>query len=135
MHISTPGETPASSLLSTPSCARLEGGAYITGSCLLNFPPPFNVTNRWYTIDEELGAVDIFHNSFIDRPLPEDPGTAATNVHMGWSRAKFVTFTRTLSVQRIAAQNSVYFEYVFFCPITSFLFLTALGSDVYSVYT
>ncbi len=27
-------------------CARLEGGVYISSSCKLNFPPPFNVTNR-----------------------------------------------------------------------------------------
>jgi hypothetical protein len=61
-------------------CARLEGGSYLTGNCLLNFPPPFNVTNRRYTIDEELGAVDIFHNfPFLDNAIPRDPGTETNN--------------------------------------------------------
>ncbi len=61
-------------------CARLEGGLYINSSCLLNFPPPFNVTNRRYTIDEVLGAVDIFHNfPFLDKAIPKDPGTQTNN--------------------------------------------------------
>ncbi|KAK3392846.1 hypothetical protein B0H63DRAFT_424662 [Podospora didyma] len=61
-------------------CARLEGGSYLSGNCLLNFPPPFNVTNRRYTIDEELGAVDIFHNfPFLDSAIPRDPGTQTNN--------------------------------------------------------
>jgi hypothetical protein len=61
-------------------CARLEGGSYISGNCKLNFPPPFNVTNRRYTIDEELGAVDIFHNfPFLDKAIPRDPGTQTNN--------------------------------------------------------
>ncbi|KAH8202360.1 hypothetical protein TruAng_003433 [Truncatella angustata] len=62
-------------------CARLEGGSYISSSCKLNFPPPFNVTNRRYTIDEELGAVDIFHNfPFLDNAIPKDPGTQTNNL-------------------------------------------------------
>lgn len=62
-------------------CARLEGGSYISGNCNLNFPPPFNVTNRRYTIDEELGAVDIFHNfPFLDKAIPRDPGTQTNNL-------------------------------------------------------
>jgi hypothetical protein len=64
-----------------PQCARLEGGSYLTGNCNLNFPPPFNVTNRRYTIDEEVGAVDIFHNfPFIDKAVPRDPGTVTNNL-------------------------------------------------------
>ncbi|KAK4159262.1 hypothetical protein QBC43DRAFT_222403 [Cladorrhinum sp. PSN259] len=62
------------------NCARLEGGLYITSNCLLNFPPPFNVTKKTYTIDEELGAVDIFHNfPFLDTSLPRNPGTQTNN--------------------------------------------------------
>ncbi len=65
-----------------PECSRLEGGAYISGgNCKLNFPPPFKVTNRRYTVDEELGAVDIFHNfPFLDKALPRDPGTQTNNL-------------------------------------------------------
>jgi hypothetical protein len=60
-------------------CARLEGGSYIS-SCKLTFPPPFNVTKGRYTIDEELGAVDIFHNfPFLDKAIPRDPGTQTNN--------------------------------------------------------
>ncbi|KAK4187655.1 hypothetical protein QBC35DRAFT_229663 [Podospora australis] len=63
------------------NCARLEGGFYITSNCLLNFPPPFNVTKGAYTIDEELGAVDIFHNfPFLDASLPRNPGTQTNNL-------------------------------------------------------
>jgi hypothetical protein len=62
-------------------CARLEGGSYLTGNCKLNFSPPFEVTNRRYTIDEELGAVDIFHNfPFLDKGVPRDPGTQTNNL-------------------------------------------------------
>ncbi|KAK3319452.1 hypothetical protein B0H66DRAFT_640663 [Apodospora peruviana] len=62
-------------------CARLEGGSYLTGNCKLNFSPPFKVTNRRYTIDEELGAVDIFHNfPFLDKFIPRDPGTQTNNL-------------------------------------------------------
>ncbi|KAK1758276.1 hypothetical protein QBC47DRAFT_136144 [Echria macrotheca] len=63
------------------SCARLEGGSYISGNCKLNFSPPFKVTNRRYTIDEELGAVDIFHNfPFLDKAIARDPGTQTNNL-------------------------------------------------------
>ncbi|KAK3988221.1 hypothetical protein QBC44DRAFT_293332 [Cladorrhinum sp. PSN332] len=63
------------------SCARLEGGFYITSNCLLTFPPPFNITTRTYTIDEELGAIDIFHNfPFLDASLPRNPGTQTNNL-------------------------------------------------------
>ncbi|KAK5658942.1 hypothetical protein OQA88_1759 [Cercophora sp. LCS_1] len=62
-------------------CARLEGGSYLTGNCKLNFQPPFEVTNRRYTIDEELGAVDIFHNfPFLDKAIARDPGTQTNNL-------------------------------------------------------
>ena len=66
----------------TADCSRLEGGLYISGGkCLLNFPPPFNVTNRRFTIDEELGAIDIFHNfPFLDQSIPRDPGTQTNNL-------------------------------------------------------
>jgi hypothetical protein len=62
-------------------CSRLEGGMYISGgNCNLNFPPPFKITDRVYTIDEELGAVDIFHNfPFLDKAIPSDPGTQTNN--------------------------------------------------------
>lgn len=65
----------------TSDCARLEGGSYISGgNCLLNFPPPFNITYRVYTIDEQFGAVDIFHNfPFLDTSIPRDPGTQTNN--------------------------------------------------------
>ncbi|KAK4674982.1 hypothetical protein QC764_502290 [Podospora pseudoanserina] len=63
------------------NCARLEGGFYITSNCLLNFPPPFNVSNQRYTIDEELGAVDIFHLfPFLDAAIPRHPGTQTNNL-------------------------------------------------------
>lgn len=62
-------------------CARLEGGSYLTGNCKLTFTPPFKVTNRRYTIDEELGAVDIFHNfPFLDKAIARDPGTQTNNL-------------------------------------------------------
>jgi hypothetical protein len=61
-------------------CARLEGGSYLTGNCKLTFPPPFNIVYRRYTIDEELGAVDVFHNfPFLDKSLDRNPGTQTNN--------------------------------------------------------
>ncbi len=66
-------------------CARLEGSAY-TGTrnpegqtCTMGkFPQPLKVTNRRYVIDENVGAVVIFHNfPFLDGGLPMDPGTPA----------------------------------------------------------
>jgi hypothetical protein len=62
------------------NCARLEGGAYVTNGCSMYFMTPFNVTHRRYTIDEELGAVNIFHNfPWLDASLPKDPGTPTNN--------------------------------------------------------
>jgi hypothetical protein len=62
-------------------CARLEGGSYLTGNCKLTFSPPFVLLNKRYTIDEELGAVDIFHNfPFLDKAVPRDPGTQTNNL-------------------------------------------------------
>ncbi|KAK3370975.1 hypothetical protein B0T24DRAFT_658060 [Lasiosphaeria ovina] len=61
-------------------CARLEGGSYLTGNCKLNFPPPFNISRRLYTIDEQYGAVDVFHNfPFLDKAIARDPGTETNN--------------------------------------------------------
>ncbi len=42
-------------------CYCLEGGTQRQG-CSLNFGQAMKITSRRYTIDEELGAVDIFHN-------------------------------------------------------------------------
>lgn len=64
-------------------CARLEGGMY-TGTrnpegntCDMGaFPQKLKVTNRRYVIDENYGAVVVFHNfPWIDAGLPVDPGT------------------------------------------------------------
>ena len=64
-------------------CARLEGGVY-TGTrntagntCDMGaFPEKLKVTNRRYVIDENYGAVVVFHNfPWIDAGLPKDPGT------------------------------------------------------------
>ncbi|KAK0632709.1 hypothetical protein B0T14DRAFT_533085 [Immersiella caudata] len=62
-------------------CARLEGGSYLTGNCKLTFSPPFVLLNKRYTIDEEIGAVDIFHNfPFLDKAIARDPGTQTNNM-------------------------------------------------------
>ncbi|OTB03173.1 hypothetical protein M426DRAFT_321968 [Hypoxylon sp. CI-4A] len=67
-------------------CARLEGGSY-TGSgqpsantCFMpEFPQPFEVTNRRYIIDEEVGGLDIFNDfPFIDAAKPD--GTSSSNL-------------------------------------------------------
>ena len=64
-------------------CARLEGGMY-TGTrnpagntCDMGaFPEKLKVTNRRYVIDENYGAVVVFHNfPWIDAGLAKDPGT------------------------------------------------------------
>ena len=61
-------------------CYCLEGGTQRQG-CALNFGQAMKITNRRYTIDEELGAVDIFHNfPFLDKALPRDPGTVTNNL-------------------------------------------------------
>jgi len=63
-----------------PGCYCLEGGTQRAG-CALNFGQAMNITSRRYTIDEELGAVDIFHNfPFLDNALPRDPGTVTNNL-------------------------------------------------------
>ena len=64
-------------------CSRLEGGMYTgtrnpTGNtCDMGaFPEKLKVTNRRYVIDENYGAVVVFHNfPWIDAGLPKDPGT------------------------------------------------------------
>jgi hypothetical protein len=64
-------------------CARLEGGMFTgtrnpTGNtCDMGaFPEKLKVTNRRYMIDENYGAVVVFHNfPWIDAGLPKDPGT------------------------------------------------------------
>jgi hypothetical protein len=66
-------------------CARLEGGMYTgtrdpaANSCNMGaFPEKLNVTNRRYVIDEDYGAVVIFHNfPWLDGGIPKDPGTPA----------------------------------------------------------
>ncbi len=61
-------------------CYCLEGGTQRQG-CSLNFGQTMKITNRRYTIDEELGAVDIYHNfPFLDKSLPKDPGTVTNNL-------------------------------------------------------
>jgi hypothetical protein len=64
-------------------CARLEGGLYTgtrnpTGNtCDMGaFPQKLKVTHRRYMIDEDFGAVVVFHDfPWIDAGLPVDPGT------------------------------------------------------------
>lgn len=69
-------------------CARLEGRLN-TGSrnpagqtCTMGaFPQKLNVGNRRYVIDENYGAVVIFHNfPWLDAGLPKDPGTPASQM-------------------------------------------------------
>ena len=61
-------------------CYSLEGGTK-RGGCALNFGQEMDIVTRRYTIDEELGAVDIFHNfPFLDSALPRDPGTVTNNL-------------------------------------------------------
>ena len=61
-------------------CYSLEGGTK-RGGCSLNFGQEMEIVSRLYTIDEELGAVDIFHNfPFLDNALPRDPGTVTNNL-------------------------------------------------------
>ena len=69
-------------------CARLEGRMN-TGSrnpegqtCTMGaFPQKLKVGNRRYVIDENFGAVVIFHNfPWIDAGLPLDPGTPASQM-------------------------------------------------------
>ncbi|KAI2614731.1 uncharacterized protein GGS25DRAFT_517579 [Hypoxylon fragiforme] len=66
-------------------CARLEGGMYTgasnpaTNTCFMpQFPEKFEIKNRRYIIDEEVGGLDIFNDfPFIDTKKPE--GTPSTN--------------------------------------------------------
>jgi hypothetical protein len=69
-------------------CTRLEG-RMSTGSrnpegntCDMGaFPQPLDVGNRRYVIDENFGAVVIFHNfPWLDAGLPTDPGTPASQM-------------------------------------------------------
>jgi len=64
-------------------CARLEGGMF-TGTrnpagntCDMGaFPEKLKVTHRRYVIDENYGAVIVFHDfPWLDAGLPKDPGT------------------------------------------------------------
>src|SRR4029078_7011950 len=72
-------------------CSRLEGRMSTatrnpegpTGT-MPTFPQKLNVTNRRYVIDENFGAVVIFHNfPWIDAGLPTDPGTPASQMFRG----------------------------------------------------
>ena len=70
----------------------------LEGNCKLTFPPPFHVTNKRYTIDEELGAIDVFHNfPFLDKALAREPGTQTAShtsfLDIFWSSQ--IPFTRS----------------------------------------
>jgi hypothetical protein len=69
-------------------CFRLEGRIY-TGAknpegqnCTMGaFPEKLNVGNRRYVIDENHGAVVIFHSfPWLDAGIPKDPGTPAAQM-------------------------------------------------------
>ena len=69
-------------------CSRLEGRMSTATrnpegqTCTMPaFPQKLNVSNRRYVIDENFGAVVIFHNfPWIDSGLPTDPGTPASQM-------------------------------------------------------
>ena len=69
-------------------CSRLEGRMSTAArnpegqTCTMGaFPQKLNVTNRRYGIDENFGAVVIFHNfPWIDSGIPTDPGTPASQM-------------------------------------------------------
>jgi hypothetical protein len=69
-------------------CSRLEGRTSTAArnpegqACTMGaFPQKLNVGNRRYIIDENFGAVVIFHNfPWIDAGLPTDPGTPASQM-------------------------------------------------------
>jgi hypothetical protein len=69
-------------------CSRLEGRMSTAArnpdgqTCTMPaFPQKLNVTNRSYVIDENFGAVVIFHNfPWLDAGLPKDPGTPASQM-------------------------------------------------------
>jgi hypothetical protein len=67
-------------------CSRLEGRINTATknpagqNCTMGaFPQKLNVTNRRYVIDENFGAVAIFHSfPWLDAGIPKDPGTPAS---------------------------------------------------------
>jgi hypothetical protein len=67
-------------------CSRLEGRMSTAArnpegqTCTMGaFPQKLNVSNRRYVIDENFGAVSIFHNfPWLDAGIPTDPGTPAS---------------------------------------------------------
>lgn len=67
-------------------CSRLEGRMSTAArnpegqACTMGaFPQKLNVSNRRYVIDENFGAVVIFHNfPWLDAGIPTDPGTPAS---------------------------------------------------------
>lgn len=67
-------------------CSRLEGRISTATrnpdgqACTMGaFPQKLNVSNRRYVIDENYGAVAIFHNfPWLDAGIPTDPGTPAS---------------------------------------------------------
>jgi len=69
-------------------CSRLEGRTSTAArnpegqTCTMGaFPQKLNVTNRRYVIDENFGAVIIFHNfPWLDAGIPTDPGTPASQM-------------------------------------------------------
>jgi hypothetical protein len=69
-------------------CSRLEGRTSTAArnpegqTCTMGaFPQKLKVGNRRYIIDENFGAVVIFHNfPWIDAGLPADPGTPASQM-------------------------------------------------------
>ena len=69
-------------------CSRLEGRMNTATrnpegqTCTMPaFPQRLNVTNRRYVIDENFGAVVIFHNfPWLDAGIPTDPGTPASQM-------------------------------------------------------
>ena len=69
-------------------CSRLEGRMSTAArnpegqTCTMPaFPQKLNVTNRRYVIDENFGAVVIFHNfPWLDAGIPTDPGTPASQM-------------------------------------------------------
>jgi hypothetical protein len=69
-------------------CSRLEGRMNTAArnpegqACTMGaFPQKLNVSNRRYVIDENFGAVVIFHNfPWLDAGLPKDPGTPASQM-------------------------------------------------------
>jgi hypothetical protein len=69
-------------------CSRLEGRMSTAArdpagqTCTMGkFPQPLNVGNRRYVIDENFGAVVIFHSfPWLDAGIPTDPGTPASQM-------------------------------------------------------